>query len=46
MRSITAIPESKKVALSIALGYPDPEASVNSVVSARTPAAELTTWRG
>ncbi len=46
VRSITAIPESKKVALSIALGYPDPEASVNSVVSARTPAAELTTWRG
>jgi nitroreductase len=40
------IPEDKQVVIGIAVGYPDPKASINKPVSKRTPLKEVVRWRG
>jgi nitroreductase len=45
IREIVGIAESKKLALAITLGYPDPEAPINGFVSSRAPLEELVLWR-
>ncbi len=40
------IPESKKVVLGVAVGYPDPNASINKVKSSRVQLSEFVRWRG
>lgn len=42
----TGLPESKKVVIGIAIGYPDWEFPANAVVSHRESAEDLTTWCG
>jgi nitroreductase len=45
IRKIVGIAESKKLALTITLGYPEPGAPINEFVSSRAPLTELVLWR-
>jgi len=40
------IPESKQILIAIAVGYPDPEATVNKFRTERAPLSEVCTWHG
>ena len=46
MRSFAGIPESKRIVISIAIGYPDWGFPANAVQSAREPIDAITTWCG
>jgi len=46
MRRIANIPESKRVIIGIAIGYPDWESPLNSLRTEREPVEGLVTWRG
>jgi len=46
VRKVTGIPESKKMHISIAIGYPDPNHPANKLVSAREPLDKVVTWCG
>jgi len=46
MRRIASIPESKRVIIGIAIGYPDWESPLNSLRTEREPVEKLVTWRG
>lgn len=46
IREELSLPDSKKVVLGIAVGYPDPGAPVNRSRSRREPLKELVRWRG
>lgn len=43
-REHTGIPETKRLIIAIALGYPDPEFPANQIRSEREPVENLTTW--
>ena len=40
------IPESKRIIISIAIGYPDPDFPANRMVTEREPVENTTIWRG
>ena len=46
MRGFAGIPESKRIVISIAIGYPDWGFPANEVQSAREPIDAITTWCG
>jgi nitroreductase len=46
LRKIAGIPESKRLLVSIALGYPDWNFPANKLESARAPVDSITTWCG
>ena len=46
VREIAAIPDSKRIVISIAIGYPDDAFPANQLVSDREPVANLTRWVG
>jgi nitroreductase len=46
IRRIAGIPESKKVAIGVAIGYPDWDFPANELRSAREPLENLATWCG
>ena len=45
-RAHTGIPETKRLIIAIALGYPDPDFPANQIRSERESAESLTTWVG
>ncbi|MFO7964515.1 MAG: nitroreductase [Desulfobacterales bacterium] len=46
LREVIGIPDTKKIAVSIAVGYPDWEFPANSLLTPREPVDKLTLWRG
>jgi nitroreductase len=46
IRKHTGLPESKKIIIGIAIGYPDPEFPANRLESAREPLETVATWHG
>jgi len=46
VRKYTSIPESKRIIISIAIGYPDWDFPANKVESEREPVESITTWCG
>jgi len=46
IRKHTGIPESKKIIMSIAIGYPDWEFPANRLESGREPLENITSWHG
>lgn len=46
IRQIIGIPESKKIVIGIAIGYPDWDFPANKVQSTREPFANITSWHG
>jgi hypothetical protein len=46
MRDFAGIPESKRIVISIAIGYPDWDFPANKVESAREPIDTITRWCG
>ena len=46
IRRITGIPESKRIAIGISIGYPDWDFPANKLQSAREPLANIATWHG
>ena len=46
LRELLGIPESKLIAMGVAIGYPDPEALVNSYPRHRVPLDAFTHWHG
>jgi len=46
IRKFTGIPDSKKLIMGIAIGYPDWEFPANEVKSEREPVDNITTWHG
>ncbi len=46
VREYAQVPETKKVAIAVAVGYPDPDFPANRVKSERAPVEEITTWVG
>jgi nitroreductase len=46
LRKFAGIPESKRIIISIAIGYPDWELPANKVKSTREPVENITTWCG
>ncbi len=44
IRKHTGIPDSKRLIIAIALGYPDPDFPANLICSEREPVDNLTTW--
>ncbi len=46
LRKYTKISESKRMIISIALGYPDPDFPVNKLESTREPVENTTSWHG
>jgi len=45
-RKYCHIPESERIAMSIAIGYPDPDFPANALESTREPLENITTWLG
>ena len=45
-RELAGIPDSKRIMISIAMGYPDWDFPANKVVSAREPVDNITAWVG
>jgi nitroreductase len=45
-REMAGIPESKRIVISIAIGYPDPDFPANKIITDRESADSLTTWVG
>jgi nitroreductase len=46
LRKFAGIPESKRIAASIAIGYPDWDFPANNIRSAREPLEDMITWYG
>jgi nitroreductase len=46
LREIAGIPAEKRIVISIALGYPDPDFPANQIETAREPLENITTWLG
>jgi len=46
LREVAGIPESKRILIAIAIGYPDGDFPANAVKSERKPTKNLTTWIG
>ncbi|MFC1859019.1 nitroreductase [Thermodesulfobacteriota bacterium] len=46
VREITGIPESKRIIISIAIGYPNMDFPANHVISSREDVESITTWCG
>jgi hypothetical protein len=46
LREVLSIPESRHIVLSIAIGYPDPKASINNFERPRQPVNAFTHWQG
>ncbi len=46
VRKFTGIPESKRIIIGIAIGYPDWDFPANKIVSKREPLEEFVTWCG
>ena len=46
VRQVTGIPDSKKLACSIAIGYPDWDFPANKLQTTREPVENITTWLG
>jgi len=46
LHELAGIPLSKRIIISIAIGYPDEDFPANKVVSTREPVDAITTWRG
>ncbi|MDY6844328.1 MAG: nitroreductase [Thermodesulfobacteriota bacterium] len=46
MRRVTGIPESKRILIGIAIGYPDWDYPGNTLKSTREPVDHITTWLG
>jgi nitroreductase len=46
LRDTAAIPDSKRIVMALAIGYPDPDFPANRLESAREPAESLTRWIG
>jgi nitroreductase len=46
VREIAQIPDTKRIIISIAIGYPDPDFPANKVQTNREPAENMTTWVG
>ncbi len=46
IKSLLGIPESRKLAALLAIGYPDPDFPANRVQTTREPVEKLTTWHG
>jgi len=46
LRKIADIPESKRIIMSIAIGYPDFEFPANQIETTRVSLDEITTWKG
>ncbi|NOQ32976.1 MAG: nitroreductase [Methanosarcinales archaeon] len=44
VRRIAGIPESKRIVIGIAIGYPDGDHPLNSLLTGREPVEELVTW--
>ncbi|MGA2368866.1 MAG: nitroreductase family protein, partial [Dehalococcoidia bacterium] len=40
------IPHSKQLVIAMAIGYPDPDAPINSFRTERVPLGEICTWHG
>ena len=45
-RELAGIPDSKRLMIAVALGYPDPDFPANQVKSEREPVDSITTWIG
>lgn len=45
-RELVGIPDSKRIMIGIAMGYPEPEFPANKVTSTREPVDNITTWVG
>lgn len=45
-RQVCGIPESRRIVMSIAIGYPAPDFPANKLESTREPLAEISTWLG
>lgn len=46
LRELAGIPDSKRIIMSIAIGYPDPDFPANALETEREPAENVTTWLG
>lgn len=46
VREVTGIPQSQKIIISLAIGYPDWDFPANRVEAGREPAENCTTWCG
>jgi nitroreductase len=46
LRDLAGIPDSKRIIIAIAIGYPDWDFPANSVETAREPLDAITTWCG
>ena len=46
LRKYAGIPESKRIMIAIAVGYPDEQAPANTVASTRLPIDDVVTWQG
>jgi len=46
LRELAAIPDSKRVMMAVAIGYPDPDFPANQVETEREPVETITTWIG
>ena len=46
LRDVTGIPDSKRIMMAVAIGYPDASYPANAVETHREPADNLTTWLG
>lgn len=46
IREFTGIPETKRIVVGIAIGYPDLDSPINSLVTQREEVDSITTWHG
>ncbi|MBN1663592.1 MAG: nitroreductase [Deltaproteobacteria bacterium] len=46
IRKYANIPDSKRIVIAIAVGYPDPDDPANRIESSREPINNITTWHG
>ncbi|MBW1989463.1 MAG: nitroreductase [Deltaproteobacteria bacterium] len=46
LRKIAGVPEDKRIMMSVAIGWPDPDFPANKIEIPRVPASEITTWFG
>ena len=46
LRELARIPDSKRIIMAIAMGYPDWDFPANKIVTTRVPVTENTAWRG
>jgi len=46
LRELAGIPDSKRIMMAVAIGYPDPEFPANRLETGREPLANICTWLG